>query len=251
MKKWMKCILIPVGLLLVCGVGLLVYIQLLPGNGKQYDFNNIAVLENSPLKDKNICVLGSSVTDGMAAKGNAIGEYIGKRFDCTYTKEAVIGTTLADYGYLSYIDRLIKMDTTKQYDLLICQLSTNDATKGYPLGEISQSDNLEDFDTKTITGALQYVILYTQNTWNCPVIFYTNCHFDNEGYAEMVKRLYELQEFYPIGIIDLWHSESFNSISGEQRKLFMFDKIHPTMAGYREWWGPEIEKQLLGYLEKE
>ena len=33
----------------------------------------------------------------------------------------------------------------------------------------------------------------------------------------------------------------------------MHDDIHPTTAGYREWWCPEMEKQLLTYynsLEK-
>ena len=33
----------------------------------------------------------------------------------------------------------------------------------------------------------------------------------------------------------------------------MHDDIHPTMAGYREWWCPELETQLLAYynsLEK-
>ncbi len=25
--------------------------------------------------------------------------------------------------------------------------------------------------------------------------------------------------------------------------------IHPTKAGYREWWCPEMEKQLLAYYD--
>ena len=39
--------------------------------------------------------------------------------------------------------------------------------------------------------------------------------------------------------------EEFNNISDEDRAVYMHDGIHPTRAGYRDWWGPEIEKQLL------
>ena len=28
----------------------------------------------------------------------------------------------------------------------------------------------------------------------------------------------------------------------------MHDDIHPTKAGYRDWWGPELETQLLAFL---
>ena len=30
----------------------------------------------------------------------------------------------------------------------------------------------------------------------------------------------------------------------------MKDTIHPYKAGYRDWWGPELEKQLCAYLEQ-
>ncbi len=30
----------------------------------------------------------------------------------------------------------------------------------------------------------------------------------------------------------------------------MKDEIHPYKAGYRDWWGPELEKQMLAYLTK-
>lgn len=30
----------------------------------------------------------------------------------------------------------------------------------------------------------------------------------------------------------------------------MADGIHPTKAGYRDWWRPELKKQLIKYLEE-
>ena len=35
---------------------------------------------------------------------------------------------------------------------------------------------------------------------------------------------------------------------GGQRELYMADLIHPTKAGYREWWTPVFEKALTGML---
>jgi lysophospholipase L1-like esterase len=64
----------------------------------------------------------------------------------------------------------------------------------------------------------------------------------------MVKRLYEIKEKYGIGVLDLWNDASFNQIPDDLRALYMHDDIHPTKAGYRDWWGPELEKQLLAFL---
>lgn len=80
------------------------------------------------------------------------------------------------------------------------------------------------------------------------MVFYTNARFDSENYQAMVDRLYQIQEKWGIGILDLWSSEEFNSISKEQRVLYMKDAIHPYKAGYRDWWGPELERQMTEFL---
>ena len=218
----------------------------LDGNAEQYGFEKIEKLPGNPLEGRNICVLGSSVVYGHASQECSVAEYFAARFGCSYTKEAVSGTTLVDGGALSYVSRLKKLDKTAHYDLFICQLSTNDATKKLPLGKISETD---DYDTSTVTGAIEFIINYAKNTWNCPVVFFTGSRYDSAEYSAMVTRLFELKEKYGIGILDLWSSDEFNGIPDEQRALYMSDAIHPTKAGYREWWCPEMEKQLLEYLE--
>lgn len=220
------------------------------GNKPEYDFSQLTAMENSPLSGGKIAILGSSVAQGAASEGYAVGEYLAARFDCTLTKEAVGGTTLVDNGKNSYVQRLHNLDTSEQFDLFICQLSTNDATKRKSLGEISDSKNLEDFDTSTITGAMEYIICYAQETWDCPVVFFTGSRYDSEAYGAMVERLLELQEKWDIGVLDLWSSDEFNDIPDEKRAIYMNDGIHPTKAGYRDWWGPEQERQLLELLSK-
>ncbi len=218
----------------------------LPGNSAEYSFDRIKRIEGNPLEGCSICVLGSSVVKGEASEDDAIAEYLGARLGCEYTKSAVSGTTLTDAAPDSYIKRLVKLDPGAEYDLFICQLSTNDATRNRPLGEISENDR---FDTETVTGAIEYIITYARDTWNCPVVFFTGSHYDSERYDAMVIRLRKLREKYDIGVIDLWTNEEFNHISGEDRAVFMCDDIHPTRAGYRDWWGPEFEKQLLEYFD--
>lgn len=219
------------------------------GNSEQYNFSHIQPMEESPLVHKNVLFLGSSVTNGAAAMGQSIPEYFGARMGCTYIKEAVDGTTLTDNGSNSYVQRLLnQVSSGEKIDLLVCQLSTNDASKGLPLGEIAEGTTLEEFDTGTITGAMEYIICYAEQTWGCPVVFYTNPQFESENYGAMVERLYQLADKWGIGILDLWNSDEFNAITEAERALYMKDDIHPYKAGYRDWWGPELEKQLCGFL---
>ncbi len=218
------------------------------GNAKQYDFDKIEFVGSTPLENKNVCVLGSSVVYGYASQEQSVAEYLTRRFRCTCTKEAVSGTTLVDSGPLSYVSRMKKLDKNAHYDLFICQLSTNDATKKKPLGEICKTD---EYDTSTVTGAMEYIINYATDTWHCPVVFFTGSHYGSKEYDAMVNRLLELKEKYGIGVIDLWTDEEFNSINDDLRALYMSDNVHPTKAGYRDWWGPEFEKQLLEYLAEQ
>lgn len=222
----------------------------LAGNQAEYDFSAIVPMEDSPFAGGDLCVLGSSVVYGASSLQNAVGEYLAARLDCTLTKEAVSGTTLVDNGSGSYVQRMLNnIPTDAHFDLFVCQLSTNDATKQLPLGDISDSTSLSDFDTATVTGAMEYIICYAQETWGCPVVFFTGSRYDSAEYEAMVTRTLELKDKWGIGVLDLWSSDAFNDISDADRELYMEDKIHPTKAGYRDWWGPEMERQLLAYLE--
>lgn len=219
----------------------------MPGNSAAYDFTQIDFFAGNPLEGKTVCFLGSSVTYGEASLQQSLPEYFAARTGCTVIKETVSGTTLVDNGSKSYIQRLRNnVDPNAHIDLLVCQLSTNDATKKLPLGEISKNT---EYDTSTVTGAMEEIVSYAQNTWGCQVVFYTGSRYDSSEYAAMVLRLKELAEKWGIGVLNLWDSDSFNDISDSARKLYMFDKIHPTKAGYLKWWCPELESQLFSWLQ--
>ena len=140
------------------------------------------------------------------------------------------------------------IDPNIHADAFICQLSTNDASMKKPLGEISESFDMHDFDTATVAGAIEYVIAYARETWECPVIFYTGTQYRSEQYSEMVKLLLAIQEKWDIGVIDLWNDADMNAVSKENYALYMVNGIHPSRAGYRDWWTPKFEAYLTEAL---
>ena len=67
-------------------------------------------------------------------------------------------------------------------------------------------------------------------------------------YETMIAGLYRLQEKWGVTVIDLYNDAEFNQITEEERALYMADSIHPTKAGYRDWWLPKFEEALTGLL---
>ena len=227
-----------------------------PGNAAEYDVERQEKNEASALDGKTILFLGSSVTEGAAAEGQSFVELFEALDGVNAIKESKSGTTLADKVSLpallffgngdSYVKRLRQIDPDAQIDCVVVQLSTNDATMKLPLGEIGGGE------TKTVTGAMEWIIQYSRETWSCPVVFYTGSHYDSDAYAAMVERLYELQEQWDIGVIDLYTDEAFNAIDSHTYDFYMYDSIHPTKAGYLKWWFPKMEADLTRILgEKE
>lgn len=229
------------------------------GNADKYNAEQLEKHADSPLKGKTIIFLGSSVTYGAAAEGRSFIELFEAVDGVNAIKEAVSGTTLVDKDSAladvasgngdSYIKRLKGLDTSAKADCVVVQLSTNDATLKQPLGKISGGTELNSFDTQTVTGAMEWIICYSQGTWNCPVVFYTGSWYESAEYAAMVERLRDLQSKWGIGVIDLYTDEAFNDIDKDAYDLYMADPIHPTKAGYAEWWFPKMEKDLTAMLD--
>ncbi len=219
------------------------------GNYGEYSLKNTEAISDSPLNGKTIIFLGSSVTAGYGSLGVSFADFLEKTDGITAIKEAISGTTLVDVKKSSYVSRMKTIDKNIKTDAFVCQLSTNDATKEMPLGEISESYDKNEFDTQSVAGAIEYIIAYAKETWNCPVIFYTQAKYDSEHYAKMVDLLLGIQKKWDITVIDLWNNEEINSITDEQRKIYLVDHIHPTRAGYKEWWLPEFQKCLYEILK--
>lgn len=230
------CLAILALLILVCVFGLLN-----PGNLPKKSTK----VTDSPLKGKNFIFLGSSITKGFASYGKSFVDMIADRNDAVCVKEAVNGTTLVDKSDRSYISRLKKISPDTPCDVFVCQLSTNDAAKNSPLGAVAEGKDRDSFDTKTVCGAIEYIIAYVKETWNCPVAFYTNPQYNNERYAAMVDALGSIAAKWDIQVIDLWHNEEINQKC--KKRLYKNDSIHPTRKGYAAW-TPVFEQALSDIL---
>lgn len=207
---------------------------------------------NDALSGLRIVWLGSSVTFGMQSGGYTMADAIADNHAATEClKYAVSGTTLANDSATSYVERMKEIDPDMNIDLFVVQLSTNDATQGKTLGSVSESANMEDFDDTTVVGAMEYIIAYVEETWDCPVVFYTGTYYEDENYADMVDALIQLQEKWNIGVVDLWNDEEMTALYGtEQYEAYMGDEIHPVRDGYVDWWTPKFEVYLSEYMSK-
>jgi len=224
----------------------------LKGNREDYSVASTQEIADSPLEGKAIFWLGSSVTEGASSGQESMADFLAKKHGAQCIKEAVSGTTLANRASSSYVSRLNQYlasdERAGHVDAFICQLSTND--KGFPdgFGVVTPADvrDAAAFDTATTFGAMEYIIATAKDTWDCPVYFYTNPPMGDENYETMVQSLEEIAEKWGVTIIDLYRDQAFNDISEEERALYMADSIHPTKAGYREWWLPKFEETLSG-----
>ena len=178
------------------------------------------------LTDKTILFLGSSVTYGSAAGGCSFVDIIRDECGCTCIKEAVSGTTIADINEGSYLSRLLALDRGIAPDLFVCQLGTNDATRNVPI------DKIED--------AMRRIIEFARKTYACPIVFYTGTYYESEAYEKMIELLFALREEYGFYVLDLFGDEEMRGVSEEDYHRFMKDRIHPTRAGYEEWWTPRF-----------
>lgn len=150
------------------------------GNASKYKLKRVKRV--SSLRGKRLVFVGSSLTKGRDGK-----------------------------DFVTRSVRLInKMDRPEAF---FCQLSANDATKGRTIGTIRQEKvSMEEFDTTTVAGAIEYIICYSDQKWGCPIAFYTAMNLSNDRYDNMVDLLYQAREKYGIQVIDLYHGMSKYSI---------------------------------------
>lgn len=217
----------------------------LPGNSRKFSLNSQKT-ELGLLTGKKVLFLGSSVTFGFGALGESFVDFLWKKDGVEAIKDAENGTTLVEqdvnYPGDSYVARFKENLKYEAPDMLVIQLSTNDAKRNEKLGKISDNDC---FDTKTITGALEYIISNAQKNWKCPILIYTNPYFESNLYSQMVELSHKLVEKYNIEILDFYNNSNFKN----QDKLYMADEIHPTRAGYKEKWLPEFENKLRAIIK--
>ncbi|MBR1846406.1 MAG: hypothetical protein IJ787_01670 [Bacilli bacterium] len=253
-------------------------------NDARYDASKVEQVEDHPLKGKTLYWLGSSVTFGSASSGQSMADFLAAKTGARCVKEAVSGTTLyddggtGDSGAKSYVRRLqnsTAFNKEEKVDAFICQISTNDCTSARlsRRGVITGEDVIEteEFNVKTTLGAIEFIIAYVTDTWNCPVYFYSGAKFvdgsdktkrqnsnpKGSDYGTLVDQTLQIMEkwktisYVTAGVIDLYHDAEFNAKASDAYYAWaMNDPIHPRKAGYQQWWMPYFEAYLTNALAK-
>ena len=224
------------------------------GNNDKYNPEYLTAYVNSPLEGKTILCVGASVTQGWAAKNISFVDYIAKLDSAKTIKEVYPGTTIATQNENSYYPRLRTYTAEDSIDAVVIQLSSNDSSFASGLGEIGASKELASFDDTTFAGGMESMICYAKQTWDCPVLVYCNPQFrvksfyNDEAYDAMVQVTEKICEKWNVNFLNMWDDPEVNSIPLKEYKFYMSDVVHPTKAGYLEWWTPMFEAELYEML---
>lgn len=178
-----------------------------------------------------VLFLGSSITYGYAAGGYSFVDYVNEHSDYEVVKEAVSGTTLSDCLPDSYYERLLKRGA-EGADVLLVQLSTNDASKGVPLGGV------DSIDPKTSCGAINRIIDFGIDN-GCRVGFYaTPVLGDDSFFAPIEGTMEMISAQRGVPFLDLNKDEKLKNLCGKPG--YYADDIHPSKRGHIELFGPKF-----------
>ncbi|MBB1079563.1 SGNH/GDSL hydrolase family protein [Limosilactobacillus sp. STM2_1] len=221
------------------------------GNASTFNLDQIKYNSDSPLAGKRIAFLGSSVTYGFAAHGVSFVDYLQAQDGVLAAKSAVSGTTLAGNASDGYLARLNRdFSPSSDYDLFVCQLSTNDNRHGKELGHITPKDQRDNFAEDTTLGAIEAICATVQAKFHCPLVFYTCLQNDpHHDYQTLIKELVKLQDKWHFEIIDLFNDSGLHASLAAHPNA-MFDDVHPTQEGYLKVWLPLFERALPRFIDK-
>ncbi len=138
-------------------------------------------------------------------------------------------------------------DKAESLDAFVCQLSTNDMYDSDTLGTVSESvkttSQITTAEKETTYGAIEYICALVKETWDCPIVFYTNpsINLTNVVYPQTVTALNSIAgKRNDVTVPDLYNDTDFNNITDVEYNLYMTDSVHPTKAGVQHMVASEV-----------
>lgn len=125
---------------------------------------------NMSLFGKKILFVGDSITYASDNKGWA--GRIQEQFGAVTTKAGVSGASISTVRPDNRVISQLETNKNNQYDYVILHGGVNDAWDRAPVGTISNSFNIEDFDTSTFAGGLEELICYAFENFETAKIGY-------------------------------------------------------------------------------
>lgn len=141
----------------------------------------------------------------------------------------------------NYIDMLTSLPVDEYMPAYVMiEIPYGDIKRHSKIGEISDGAWCADFDTKTLIGAMEYIVIYCRDTWGCPVGFYTGYYPEDEDYQKLIDAMNIVAEKWKVDTIDFCNSPSI-TINDDNKKEYLASKHYPTAQGYKEFFTPMVE----------
>ncbi len=208
-----------------------------------------------PLAATSVYYIGSSVTRGHGGNtdGNSFADMTAKLTGGECKKETISGTNLAitDGRSDSYVERLARLNLSNQPNVLVVQLSTNDFSNNVPLGTVSEQTASSEFDKRTITGALEYILATVKEIspdtitviYTCPLGKGWGKYAEYGRYVNGTLKELETKWADSLAVLDLYNAEYVKVPCYMQG-----DELHPQKEGYAQVFTPFFIELLNSYF---
>lgn len=188
-----------------------------------------------PLYGKSVLHMGDSFS-AVTGFSDIACEELGAKL----TKKAVGGATIsthnASQNIVSYVNSLTG---DENFEYITIMGGTNDASNNVAIGTLVESVNVEDFDTSTYTGALQYVInkLFTLYPYaRVGIMFNATAGITNKERAkDYIEAMQKVCAWYGVLYFDMIDSVGYSYHVTKQADLFCENSNggHPTGEGQK------------------
>ncbi len=200
----------------------------------------------SPLQGQSALFVGDGITgakDSWASK-------IGTAYDMDWTNSGVTGATISDLQ-----DKIIRHQLMicagKTYDYVILQGGIHDADA--PVGAVSDSWNVADFDTATYVGALETLFYYAYENFGGAKLGYIFNYATPNADASKWKGAEDLSAYFAEGkkVCEKWGISCMDLYSGstEDGKSYSYDilQVDSNAANFLNSDPHEIHLSNQGY----
>lgn len=205
---------------------------------------------SSPLYGKNVLFCGDSISYGHydVPAGYSWAGRIGKYYGTISDNRSRSGWCLSTVrGAAGQIVNQLKEVQDRDYDLIVVEGGVNDAwgsTDGTniiaPVGEVSDSFDVKDFEPSTYAGGLEEFFYYARTYFpDAKLCYIITFYMPNAG----VGHVDDMEDYYRVGMeicdkwdvpyLDLYHDDYVNTELLEiGTAKCLQDPIHPNALGY-------------------
>ncbi len=227
--------------ILLCGLLVFVFVE-----------TNAQENEDERVSNQTIIYFGDSIAEGSANNFISWDDYIKELIPFKKSVNASkSGATFSKERIDNMIITQILKHKEEKYDYVLLQGGVNDAMVEAPLGKMSSSYELEDFDSSTYIGMLDttfyYLTKYYYGSAIGVMITYPTPHANDHGWwgltsnpSEYYEALIEICKKWDISYINFYEGKLSHIITDEE----LPDGLHLNDQGYQK-----ISPYLADYIQ--